>query len=65
MPRWRVEIIRKTMQHLGSVEADTEAQAIEAAAKLFNIEPARGGKLVVTKVPETRLGLGRKHRAES
>jgi hypothetical protein len=51
MSHWQIEIIRNRMQRLGGVEADTEAQAIEAAAKLFNIDPARRSRIVVTRVP--------------
>jgi hypothetical protein len=32
MPRWRVDIIRKRAEHLGTVEAATEKEAIEKAA---------------------------------
>jgi hypothetical protein len=51
MARWRVEIIRSRMEYLGSAEADTEAQGVEKAVALFNIEPARRNRIVVTKVP--------------
>ena len=33
MPRWRVDIIRKRAEHLGTVEATTEKEAIEKAAE--------------------------------
>ncbi len=42
---WRLE-------HLGTIDADTEKEAIERAAKLFNIEPARRFMLAVTKISE-------------
>jgi hypothetical protein len=41
MPRWRVDYIGKRGRHLGTVEAATEKQAVEVAAKEFDIEPAR------------------------
>jgi hypothetical protein len=37
MPRWRVDIIRKRAEHLGTVEAATEKEAIEKAAERFEI----------------------------
>jgi hypothetical protein len=41
MPRWRVDIIRKRAEHLGSVEAATEKEAVEKAAERFDIPPYR------------------------
>ena len=35
MGRWRVDIIRKRAEHLGTVEAATEREAIEKAAERF------------------------------
>jgi hypothetical protein len=52
MPRWSVDMIRKRMERLGTVLADTEAEAIKLASKQFQIEPARQSKIVVTKVSE-------------
>ena len=52
MPRWRVDIIRKQAEHLGTVEADFKKEAIEKAAKRFGIEPARGFKIVLEKISE-------------
>jgi hypothetical protein len=52
MLRWRVDIIRARLEHLGTVSAKTEAEAIEAAVKLFQIEPARRNRLTVTKVSD-------------
>ena len=40
MPRWRVDIIRKRAEHLGTVEAATEKEAIEKAAERFDIPPS-------------------------
>jgi len=50
MPRWSVDLIRKTNLHLGTVVAKTEKEAIEVAAKQFQIAPARQFKLTVTKI---------------
>jgi hypothetical protein len=50
MPRWSVDIIRNRTQPLRTVEAATEKQAIEAAVKQFEIEPARRNRIVVTKI---------------
>ena len=50
MPRWRVDIIRKRAEHLGTVEAANERQAIEKAAKEFEIPPERQNRIVVEKV---------------
>jgi hypothetical protein len=51
MARWRVEIrgMGKRPSTLGSVEARDEKNAIEEAAKQFNITPARRNKLMVTR----------------
>ena len=37
MPRWRVDIIRKRAEHLGTADAATEKEAIEKAAERFDI----------------------------
>ena len=50
MPRWSVDIIRKRAEHLGTVEAANEKEAIEKAAKLFNIPPERQNRIVAAKV---------------
>ena len=50
MPRWRVDIIRKRAEHLGTVEAANERQAIEKAAKEFEIPPEQQNRIVVEKV---------------
>ena len=39
MPRWRVDLIRKALATLGTVEARTEAEAIAKAADEFNVAP--------------------------
>jgi hypothetical protein len=50
MPRWRVDIIRKRAEHLGTVEAASEKEAIEKAAKQFNIPPGRRNRITVQKI---------------
>ena len=52
MPRWRVDIIRKRAEHVGTIEADTEREAIEKAIQVFRIEQAVRFKLVVQKISE-------------
>jgi hypothetical protein len=37
-------------QHLGTVEAATEKEAIAAAIKQFEIEPARRNRIVLQKI---------------
>ena len=51
-PRWRIDLIGKKLQHVGTIEARTELEAIEEAAKLFRIAPAVRDKLIATKVKE-------------
>jgi hypothetical protein len=50
MPRWRVDYIGKVRMTLGSIEAPDEKSAVEKAAMLFNIPPARRNKIAVTKL---------------
>ncbi len=50
LPRWRVDIIRKRAEHLGTVEAATEKEAIEKAAERFEIQPERRNRIAVQKV---------------
>jgi hypothetical protein len=52
MPRWRVELIGKKLQRVGTIEARTELEAIDEAAKLFRIDTAVRDKLIATKVKE-------------
>jgi hypothetical protein len=49
-PRWRVDIIRKRAEHLGTVEAATEKEAIEKAAERFEIPPDRRNRIAVRKM---------------
>ena len=50
MARWRVDIIRKRAEHLGTVEAATEKEAIEKAAERFEIPPERRNRIAVQKM---------------
>jgi hypothetical protein len=50
MPRWRVDIIRKRAEHLGTVEAPNETAAIKAAAERFDIGPERRNRISVTRI---------------
>jgi hypothetical protein len=54
MPRWRVDIIRKRAEHLGTVEAASEKEAIEKAAKRFDIPPDRRNRITVQKISKNR-----------
>ena len=50
MPRWRVDIIRKRAEHLGTIEAATEKEAIEKAAERFEIPPDRRNRIAGQKM---------------
>ena len=52
MPRWRIDLIGKKLQQVGTIEARTELEAIEEAAQLFRIAPAVRDKLIATTVKE-------------
>jgi hypothetical protein len=54
MARWSLDLIRKRAEHLGTVEANTDKEAIQAAIKEFEIEPARQNRITVTKLDERR-----------
>jgi hypothetical protein len=54
MARWRVDLIGKKLRHVGTIEAGTAEDAINEAAKLFQIEPIVRDKLVATKVETKR-----------
>jgi hypothetical protein len=62
MARWRVDYLGKKGSHLGTVEAETEREAIEEAAKQFNITPARSNKIVVTQLEKHTTKPGRETR---
>ena len=50
MARWRVDIILSRAEHLGTVEADSEKEAIRQAAKMFNIPPEHQNRIMVQKI---------------
>ena len=51
MARWRIEIIRKRAERLGTIEAANEKEAsLEKAAKEFDIPPERRNRLVAQKI---------------
>jgi 1,2-phenylacetyl-CoA epoxidase PaaB subunit len=52
MARWRVDIIGKKLQQLGSVEAPDEREALAEAIKHFKVRPALRRKLAVRKVKD-------------
>jgi hypothetical protein len=50
MPRWRVDILRKRAEHLGTVEAATQKEAFEKAAERFEMPPERSNRIAVQKM---------------
>ena len=54
MLRWRVDIIRKRAEHLGTVEAANAEEAIKIAAKEFDIPPEQQNRITVEKVSKNR-----------
>ena len=54
MARWRVDIIRRRAEHLGTVEAATEKEAIAKAAKEFDIPPERQNRITVEKMSKSK-----------
>ncbi len=50
MARRSVDLIRNRAQRLGTVVAANEKEAIAAAIKQFEIEPARRNRITVTKI---------------
>jgi hypothetical protein len=52
MPRWSVDIIRKRDEHLGTVVAPSEKEAIKVAIKTFAIEPVRRNRIAVSKIAD-------------
>ena len=50
MARWRVDIIRKRAEHLGTVEAANANEAIREAIKRFEILPERQNQITVEKM---------------
>ena len=56
MPRWRVDIVRKKVEHLGIVTAPNAHEALNRAASFFRIEPIQHSKLMITKIEEYPVG---------
>jgi hypothetical protein len=52
MPRWRVDVIGKRLQHLGTIEAANEREALAEAIKHFEVRPALRSKIAVTKISD-------------
>ena len=51
MARWAVNLVRLGTDYLGTVSAETEHDAIEKAAKVFDLNSAR---LVLTRLDDER-----------
>src|SRR6478736_5311595 len=45
MARWLVDIIGKKLQHVGTVDADNEREALAEAIKRFDVRPALRSKI--------------------
>ena len=54
MTRWRVDIIRKRAEHLGTVKAPNASEAILEAIKRFEIPPERQNRITVEKVSKNK-----------
>jgi hypothetical protein len=54
MARWRVDIIRRRAEHLGTVETADANEAIKIAAKEFDIPPERQNRIAVEKVGKSK-----------
>ena len=52
MPRWSVDLIRSRTQHLGTVIAANEKEAIAVAIKQFEIQPSLRNRVTVTKISD-------------
>ena len=52
--RWRVDIIRRRAEHLGTVEAANAQEAIKIAAKEFDIPPERQNRIAVQKMSKSK-----------
>jgi hypothetical protein len=52
MARWRVDILRSRSEHLGTVAAANEKEAIKVAIEIYEIEPARRNRITVTKISD-------------
>jgi 1,2-phenylacetyl-CoA epoxidase PaaB subunit len=52
MPRFSIDTTGKAPQHIGTVVAENEREALEVAIEKFRIRPALRSKVVVTKVAD-------------
>ena len=52
MARWRVDLIGKKLKHVGTIDADSGAEAIDIAVRELRIAPTLRFKLMVTKVKD-------------
>jgi hypothetical protein len=52
------QLIRSRTQHLGTVVAATEKEAIREAIKQFEIEPARQNRITVTRISKAKINAG-------
>jgi 1,2-phenylacetyl-CoA epoxidase PaaB subunit len=48
----RVDIIGKKLQHVGTLDADNEREALAEAIRLFEVRPALRSKIAVTNVKD-------------
>jgi hypothetical protein len=58
--RWRVDIIRAHAEHLGTVEAANDKEAIDKAVIQFDIPPERKDRIVVQRVSRPESAGDRK-----
>jgi hypothetical protein len=65
MARWRVDLIRKRAEHLGTVTANTEKEAVTVAIKQFQIKPARQNRITVAKISNRAIETGHRFRNRS
>jgi len=52
MPRWRIDIHRNRVEHLGIVAAPNAQEALNRAASLLQIEPSPHDTLAIKKIDE-------------
>jgi hypothetical protein len=51
---WRVDIVRKRAEHLGTVEAANAQEAKKIAAREFDIPPERQNRITVEKISKDK-----------
>jgi hypothetical protein len=52
MPRWSVDIIRHRAEHLGTVVAPNDKEAIKTAIAIYQIQPSRRNRIAATKISD-------------